>query len=239
MKAIGRMTVGVLALLIGSCGPAAEESQAEPFDEGWAFSYPSRPSTPGAVSLLDLRSLNEPVAGQSGFVRLSPDGNSFVLGDGTPARFWAVGSDLYTQPTPVIARHVRFLARVGVNMVRLHAQIAPKGVGSRIDEFDEKEIDGIRRFVAEAKKQGIYTTISPYWAHAKSAGLWGIEGYGQGDLYGLLFFDEVLQEGYRGWARALYSPVNPHTGIPLAKDPAVALIQVQNEDSLECHQVKP
>jgi len=232
MKAFGRITVGALALLLGSCGPGVEHSQAEPFEDGWAFSYPSRPSSPGAESLLDLRSLNEPVAGQSGFVRLSPDGNSFVLGDGTPARFWAVGSDVFRQPPEAIARHVRFLAKVGVNMVRLHAQIAPKGAGSRIDEFDEKEIDGIRRFVAEAKKQGIYATISPYWAHEASAKLWGIEGYGQGDLYGLLFFDETLQEGYRGWARALYAPVNPHTGIPLAKDPAVGLIQIQNEDSL-------
>src|SRR4051812_3112971 len=38
----------------------------------------------------DLRELNEKAAGQSGFVRLSRDGESFELGDGTPVRFWAV-----------------------------------------------------------------------------------------------------------------------------------------------------
>ena len=43
-----------------------------------------------ADALLDLRTLNEKVAGQSGFVRLAADGESFVLGDGTPARFWGV-----------------------------------------------------------------------------------------------------------------------------------------------------
>ena len=49
-------------------------------------------------------------------------------------------------------------------MVRLHAQIAPQGPGSGITDVNEKEIDGIWRFVAAAKKQGIYVTISPYWA---------------------------------------------------------------------------
>ena len=234
MTAIRRLTFGALALLIGSCGPAAERSQAEPLvDDGWAFSYPTRPATSSASPLLDLRSLNEPVAGRSGFVRLSGDGSSFVLGDGTPVRFWAVGSEVYKQPPEAIARHVRFLAKVGVNMVRLHADLAPKGVASKIDEVDEKEIDGIRRFVAEAKKEGIYTTISPYWATGKTPQLWGIEGYDQpGDLWGLLFFNETLQEGYKGWVRALYAPANPYTGIPLAKDPAVGLIQIQNEDSI-------
>jgi len=222
-----------LAFLLAACGPAAEPSEAEPpADDGWAFAYPDRPPAPGDRPALDLRSLNEPVAGQSGFVRLTPDGNGFALGDGTPARFWAIGSDVYKQPVDIVARHARFLARMGVNMVRLHAQIAPKAAGSPIEGPDEKEIDAIWRFVAEAKKQGIYTTISPYWANSQDARDWGIEGYGQGDLYGLLFFDETLQAGYKTWARALYARTNPHTGIPLAKDPAVAIIQVQNEDSL-------
>jgi hypothetical protein len=34
------------------------------------------------------------------------------------------------------------------------------------------------------------------------------------------------------WLRALYTRTNPHTGIALARDPAVAIIQIQNEDSL-------
>ncbi len=55
---------------------------------------------------------------------------------------------------------------------------------------------------------------------------------GKSDLWGLLFFDEKLQEGYKAWVKALYAPKNPYTGIPLAKDPAVGIIQVQNEDSL-------
>jgi hypothetical protein len=195
----------------------------------WAFSYPDN-TKPGAV--LDLRFLNETTAGESGFVRLSPDGNSFVLGNGKPARFWACGSDIYRGTSEDMAKHARFLAKLGVNMVRLHTQIAPDTDGP-ITHVNEKEIDGIWRMVAALKKEGIYTTISPYWANGKKASQWGIDGYtGQTDLWGLLFFNEKLQAGYKAWVKALYARPNPYTNIPLAKDPAVAIIQVQNEDGM-------
>ena len=47
-----------------------------------------------------------------------------------------------------------------------------------------------------------------------------------------MYFDETLQAHYKSWLKALLSPPNPYTGVPLAKDPAVALFQIQNEDSL-------
>ena len=37
---------------------------------------------------------------------------------------------------------------------------------------------------------------------------------------------------YKSWLRRLYTEPNPYTGIPLKDDPAVAIIQIQNEDSL-------
>ena len=61
----------------------------------------------------------------------------------------------------------------------------------------------------------------------------GLEGWPENEApFGLLFFNPKLQEGYRAWLKALLSRPNPYTGIPLAKDPALAIIQLQNEDSL-------
>ena len=132
-----------------------------------------------------------------------------------------------------MARHARFLARIGVNMVRLHTQIAPDVDGGPITAVNEKERDGIWRMVAALKREGIYTTISPYWANRKQAAGWGIAGYtGQTDLWGLLFFNPQLQAGYKAWVKALYDRPNPYTGLRLADDPAVAIIQVQNEDGM-------
>lgn len=52
------------------------------------------------------------------------------------------------------------------------------------------------------------------------------------NLTGMLFWDERLQAAYKGWWRKLLMEKNPHTGVPLAGDPAVAILQLQNEDSL-------
>ncbi len=165
-------------------------------------------------------------------MRLSADGG-FVRGDGTPIRFWACGSSQYANNADELARHARFLAKIGVNMVRLHAQIGASGDAPGLTDVNQKEIDGIWRAVAAFKNAGIYVTISPYWALDRPATRWGIEGYQRHtDLWGLLFFNQTLQTGYKAWVAKLYTPKNPYTGIPLAHDPAVAIIQIQNEDGM-------
>jgi hypothetical protein len=225
------LTYFLVTVLLAAAGPGPLPAQTAPAIGTWEFSYPVH--DPKSLPELDLRSLNEKEAGQSGFIQRTPDGNGFALGDGTPVRFWAVGTDVYRQSPENVATHARFLAKMGVNLVRIHTQAARTEPGGRINEVNTQVIDAIWRFVAAAKKEGIYTTISPYWATGRDVSNWGIEGYsGSSDLWGLLFFNETLQAAYKEWVKALYTEKNPYTGIPLAHDPAVAIIQVQNEDSL-------
>ena len=61
---------------------------------------------------------------------------------------------------------------------------------------------------------------------------WGVADAGNGNCTGLLFFDSALQKGYKAWLRRIYADTNPYTGVPLAKDPAVAVILTQNEDGI-------
>ncbi|MGC8638269.1 MAG: hypothetical protein ACP5XB_00145 [Isosphaeraceae bacterium] len=200
----------------------------------WPF-LPQRDSF-ASTAKFDLRGLNEKAAGQNGWLRLSPDRESFVLGDGSPVRFWAVNT--YVQrdrSTADLAHHARFLAKRGVNMVRFHGELESKDRSARLTDVDQKTIDQAWKLVAAMKREGIYTTISPYWAaslkHVPPS--WGIEGWPEDhDAQGLLFFNPRLQEGYKAWLKQLLTPVNPYTGIPLARDPALAIIQLQNEDSM-------
>jgi hypothetical protein len=198
----------------------------------WEFTRPK--DLFEARALLDLRFLNEKEAGETGFLKVAPDGSGFVTGDGKPIRLWAIGSDLYHKASAEeMARHARFLAKVGINMVRIHTQLNPGKKGSKLTDVDQQQIDRIWQFIAALKKEGIYVTISPYWATRRDVTEWGIEGItGTADMFALLFFDEKLRDGYKAWVKALYEPKNPYTGMPLAKDPAVGIIQVQNEDSL-------
>ena len=198
----------------------------------WPFAYPDD-SKPG--SLLDLRWMNEKTAGESGFIHLSQDGRSFVKGDGTAIRFWPVCGYGYRLRPDEMKAQARFFAKMGINMVRIHGSLSPKGKGKSITGYDADEIDHIQQYVAALKSEGIYVTISPFWAnggHSGAESSWNL-GYSDGeDIWGLLFFDESLRDAYKGWIKHLYLDNNPYTGIPLAKDPAVAIVQIQNEDSL-------
>ncbi len=234
-----------LLLVLAMVAPAAlAVEDLNPTEENsWAF-----PTTidPGAQSPIDLRHLNEEVAGQSGFIRRSEDGNGFVRGDGEPIRFWAVGGGgVKGWSEEEAAAAARWRARMGVNMARVGGTLNPKHKGAAITDVDEKTLDGFWRAVAVYKQEGIYTNISPWWAYPYNVKHippeWGIEGIG-GDqpagMLGAIFFDPTLQEAYRNWMRRLLTDVNPYTGIPLRDDPALAIIQIQNEDTLLFHTIK-
>jgi hypothetical protein len=192
----------------------------------WAFE-PSRDEF-RADALLDLRSLNEKVAGEHGFVTRSADGNDFLLGDGSPARFWAVSDAAFDKD---LARHARFLAKRGVNMVRFHCNITP--TNDDLLSIDLGDRDCLWKGIAAMRSEGIYVTYSPYWAGpARIKPSMGVLDTGGGGNWGLLFFDPNLQAAYKHWLKRVFTEKNPYTGLPLSQDPALAIIEIQNEDSL-------
>ncbi len=219
-----------------------QSPEVEPWrpSQTWAFNPAADDFRSDAF--LDLRGLNEKVAGETGFLNIGADGE-FRTGKGDPIRFWAVnsgvGSEIPFNPRPLgrktapdLDRHARWLAKRGVNMVRFHGHLNPEPSQSLTD-INEAQRDHCWRMVASMKKAGIYTTISPYWAvPAKISDRWGVAGGAKQSALGLLFFDPVLQKGYRAWLKKLFAEKNPYTGIPLSQDASVGVIQIQNEDSL-------
>ena len=217
----GRPHAAVLVLCAVLGGQAALPVRAQAAsglaDTTWAFA--PEPDTFQPDALLDLRHLNEKIAGQTGWVRVGADGG-FVRGDGQPLRFWAVNTDVGRDPAdagaktgPDLARHARFFAKRGVNMVRLHRLLAPN-LGATPDaavtDIDPAVREGIWRTVAAMRKEGIYTTISAYWAAPmKLSPRWGIAGGARQSTFGLMFFDPVLQAGYKAWLRQLLTERNP------------------------------
>ncbi|HEX3718636.1 MAG TPA: hypothetical protein VH595_11770 [Verrucomicrobiae bacterium] len=192
----------------------------------WAFQPSPDKFSPDA--LLDLRGLNEKVAGEHGFVTRSKDRNDFAFSDGTPVRFWAVNDAGFGKN---LARQARFLAKRGINMVRFHCNITP--TNDDLMSIDQRDRDNLWRGVAAMKKEGIYVTYSPYWAGpARVKPSMGILDRGGGGNWGLLFFDSKLQAAYKSWLKQVLTERNPYTGVPLAQDPALAIIEIQNEDSL-------
>ncbi len=229
------LTLALLAM------PAAAETVRPVAGQGWWAFTPAEDRFDPA-SKLDLRSLNEDAAGQHGFIRLSGDGESFVRGDGQPIRFWG-GTVSAERSHADIDRMARFLAKRGVNMVRWHGNLAPTDRrDSKITDINETALDQLFYLVAAMKKEGIYVTISPYWAFfdrmhdatgARTQPNWPLPRNPEANTTtGLLFYDPVMIDAYRSWMEALFLRENPYTGKALRDEPAVAVFQIQNEDSL-------
>jgi hypothetical protein len=199
----------------------------------WAF-LPN-PDDFSDAAILDLSYLNEQTAGETGFIHRSADGSAFVRGDGAPIRFWAVNSYVANQGMSELREHAQFLAKRGVNMVRLHGQIPQaEETGGAIEAIDESERERLWQLVAAMKEEGIYVTFSPYYPHSvheEAAKRWQVPEDSTG-LTGMIYFDPVLKAAYKGWLRKTLIPANPYTGLALKDDPALAIIQMQNEDSL-------
>ena len=184
-------------------------------------------------ALLDLRYLNESFAGEHGFIRR--DGLNFTLGDGQPVRFWGV--NVSTNNTGQSRESVDYLARklakLGVNIVRYHGPI----YDGREDpaNVNPEVLDNLFYLVAALKREGIYTQLSfhfPLWFSIKPH--YGIPGYDTIENkrpFALLYFDSRMQEIYRAWAKQLLNTINPYTGVALAQDPAIAVVEIINEDS--------
>src|SRR5690606_14499312 len=128
-------------------------------------------------------------------------------------------------------------AKLGVNLVRLHGAIFDE------DDFRRPATDKITRIhqlLDALRAEGVYLALSGYFP------LWiglspddGIEGYWEGHPYSLAYFSDDFQAVQRGWWKELLTSRNPRTGVPLARDPALAMVELVNEDSMFCWTFQP
>lgn len=213
----------------GAAKPGQKLGQAVPGT--WAFEPDA--DTYDKPSPIDLRGLNEKVAGESGWIKRTPEGD-FALGNGKPERFWAAVTGVQTRPDiEDLKAHAKHIAKRGINMVRFHAAIEPKGKNAKITDVDLETVDQLHKLVSAMKQEGIYVTFNPYWATTNNVNPnWGLKGHPNGAPFGMLFWDEDFQAGYKSWIKEVFTRENPYTKIPLGKDPAFAIFLTQNEDSM-------
>jgi hypothetical protein len=185
--------------------------------------------------------LNEGAADRLVAVR---DGH-FYAGD-KRVRFWGMnmcfGANFPThEQAPMLAR--RF-AKLGVNMVRIthtDTHYAPAGLldGKRPGEIkiDPERLERLDFFVAELKKRGIYVELSVHVARFPLMGKMGVPMY-EGDRFsfgaGVPLWNEKFVAAEKQFARDLLGHVNPYTGNAYTVEPAVALVEILNENGVIC-----
>lgn len=199
--------------------------------EGW---LPFEPAVDDFhASAIDLRFLNEKFAGEHGPIQVK-DGQFVHATTGEPVRFWAVnaGHGIAALDHASLDYYARQLAKNGVNMVRLHGGVFIGGDGPDKLKADPAKIERLQYLVAALKREGIYVCLSTYfplWLQLQAKD--GLAGYHGENPFALLFFQPEFQEIYRGWWKALLLASNPH-GPKLTDDPAVAQLELVNEDSV-------
>jgi len=205
------------------------------------------------ASITDMRRLVESPAGGHGPVRR--DGAELRFSDGAPARFWGVNAAIGATPE-VMARQARFYAKHGVNLVRLHPVEGVVGLlepdpatGRR--RLSPERLDRLDRWFATLKAHGIYMAWSPFYPHVitpadgypadlyaelPDASAWGLPPGTTGkSTSGYVNYMPALQAAEWAWLRELLEHRNPHTGLRYADDPALAIVEVHNEDSIFWH----
>ncbi len=208
-------------------------------DANWFEWKPANDVGPSVIGLEPW--LNGP-AGKHGGVRIA--GGHFAFADGTPVKFW--GTNLaYTQNTPEKAQAdltaARF-AKYGINCVRMHKFTNPgEGIGTDTSTlaFDPAALDRLDYFTAQLKQHGVYYGWShSYHYKVRPGDKPNLLAYAEiasqlgGDTYGLINGAPDVQDRMIAMVVALLGHRNPYTGLTYAHDPALAFLEVQNEDDI-------
>lgn len=201
---------------------------------GWFAFEPDE--DPFGESPIDLRYLNEKFAGENG--RLIARGDAIVHEKtGEVVRLWGVNArpEIVNFDPVMLDNLAKFLAKRGVNVLRIHMPVGD------VRGADDRAIASVQRCVSAMKKQGIYTVISiyfPLWIKLNEKD--GFGAYKDQHPFGLVFFDPQYQAVYRNWFQQLLTRPNPNDNdTPLCDDPAVAMVEMVNEDSLLFWTMKP
>jgi len=222
----------VIGALVSVARPTACQA-ADRADQPTAL-FPMQLSYDGPRGAADLSGMLDRPAGRHGFIR--PEGDRFVT-DAGPIRFW--GTNLCfdacfpeADQAPQLAER---LARLGINCVRLHHMdmYSIWGETGGHTQIDPKQMARLDRLVHELKQRGIYVNINLHvsrWLDEK-------DGFPHRDKRpnfdkGLGQFEPRMIELQRAYARQLLTHVNPYTGNPYTHEPAVAMVEITNENGL-------
>lgn len=203
------------------------------------FSLPWNDATPG---ITNLQTWQPTEAGTR--VTISPDGH-YAIGD-QRIRFLGVsiGATDAFPPAAQAEGHAARLARFGFNAVRMHHLEAPWDKSRVLIDYPSGSsrnlspirLDRLQYFVAQLAARGIYTDMNLLVSREfqPSDGLGPeIAQMGWKDQHILGFFNDTALDLHKEYATKLLTAPNPYRGgRSFAQDPAVAFVEIMNENGL-------
>lgn len=227
MNAPAVLALSLIGPLLAAHGAAAEEPL-----------FPFVVSYEPGVGVTNVSAWLERPAGKHGFVRVEKQGPGARLAtEAGPIRFWATNL-CFEACFPSREQAERLAARLaglGINCVRMHHMDNYSIWGDSKDHttIDPKKLDRLDYLIHQLKEHGIYTNINLHvsrWLDARD----GFPLRDQRPHYdkGLGNFEPRMIELQKKYARDLLTHVNPYTKTAYAQEPAVAFVEISNEDAL-------
>ena len=230
-------TCTVLALCAAPAASTfADDSTLFPFVIPWDD------ASEGTVT--NVSHLNPGAAGSEGFI-VSQDGQFIASDTGRRIRFVATNITAAAAfPTAEDAEKIAArMAKLGINLVRFHHLqnnwAGDDGTiwlpGQPYYDVDPNQVDKIDAFFAALKKHGIYTNMNLTTTRDYIPELGFPESVNDIPFNHYKKIDKVNQrmiELQRDYAAKLLDHVNPYTGLAYRDDPALAFIEINNENSL-------
>ena len=209
----------------GAAQPEPSSSQSDPSD--WFAFHPKDSPEDWADSVFYVG--NESPAGQHGAAQ--QQGADVVFEDGTPVKFWGVGGGPPANEDRM-RQQAEFFEAMGINLVRIHP--VQYYIGNPIDADLQDQFD---LWFSILKEHGIYMQWSIFYPHRITED----DGYSlfaeldNGSTSGLVTVFPELQAYEWNYLEGLMTHTNPYTGMKYVDDPALAIVEVRNEDSIFFH----
>jgi hypothetical protein len=199
------------------------------------------PWNDAASTVTDFSALNAPI----GTNRVAVDANGHFAVNGRRLRFlgFNFAADSPFMPTNNAEAVAARVAKFGVNAVRFHhmdASWAYNGgllayTSTTSTNFNPANLQRLHYLVSRLKAHGVYSDINLLVGREyRSADGLGPEVAGMDwkDSHILGYFYDPALALQKEYATQLLTPTNPFTSLSLAKDPAVAFVEIINENGI-------
>ncbi len=192
------------------------------------------------ASVIDFSYLHDREAGKRGFLFAGTDGH-FYFEDGSRGKFWGlnVAKDSVFQPNDRIDKAVAAVSRAGFNLVRIHhidgvGGLLPLERAGDPQRIDPEKLDHLDYWVYRLKEAGIYVYLDllDFRTFTETEGVTNAAALGRAAKPYAVFDNNLIELQQQYARRLLIEHVNPYTGLTYAQDPAVAMIEICDENGL-------
>lgn len=207
--------------------------------------FPFQPASDLRKSSINMQGWLDAPAGKHGFLQMN--GDDLFFENGKAVKFWGVNiaSNKPFVPHAAADKWTKFMAAYGINAVRFHKFTWDATDGIHSTQLTNDKWENFDYFNSVLKKQGIYYAWSHIYGHrvlpgdsnrlldynevANSKFPWS---HLNGSTASIVNFAEDLQALNIELTVNMLQHKNPYNGLRYADDPALAFIELQNEDDI-------